>query len=102
MLEEAAKSGAAATSAIPPALRAFTIDLDALPKLRAYLVQLINGIRTVLVLELVRRELVCLVCPPDAPSFLLRMLAVARRYGRRGDSDDDALPARRLKTVHRR
>jgi hypothetical protein len=74
------------------------LDFDALPELRGNLIRLIDGIRAALclVLVLVRAALARRL---DAPSFLLVLIAISRRYGRRDESDDDALPAHRWTSV---
>lgn len=61
--------------------------------LRRDLLRLIGGIRSALRLALLRYR-AALTRRPDRRSLLLVLLAVSRHFGRRGEPDDYALPAR--------
>jgi len=70
---------------------AVSFNLATLSHLRDYLLQFIDSLRAVLVHE-VRRLLAVLTSCSHIPSIGLRLLAVCRRYGRRGESGDDGPP----------
>ena len=76
------------------------ISLDLLPGLRDDLIRLVDGMRAALCLTLML-VLAALARRPDARSFVLVLIATARRYGRRGEPDDHLLPAHRSIAVVR-
>jgi len=77
---------------------AVLLNFAALPDLRDYLIRFIDGILATLRLALVQLR-VALARRLDVTSFVLLLVATFRRYGRRGESDDELLPAHRCPSV---